>query len=1756
LEAAVNRFRVAYLLVFALLASMTVALSASASHAMPAAPVAGNRSVHVRPAAGRTRRTGRSSVIGAATGLQPAPGQYFPARVRVVSGVDIAAGATSTVTVTGSGGIPATGVSGVAINVAADGTGGAGGLTLYPSDLSAAPAVTGVQYRNGVWVDQLIMLRTGANGQVKFKNGGTVPVRIYADVLGYDVSSAPATTGSTYVPLNTARILNNASVAANGTYGFAPLGQGGVPATGVTAVVFSLIAKGAAAGKVRVYPSGTTQPADVELDYQPNVFGSNLVIAPVGSDGKVVISNTGTVAAGVYADVEGYFASPAAATTGASVNLVTPSRIVASTGIAAGGTLSLAPLGKGGIPASGVTSAALDLTVTSTGSGAIRAYPSDQTSAPGDSLEFVAGGSYSQYLAVRLGADGKVVIKDPGAAAVTITVDVFGYFAAPGPPSPPPGVSATAGDSMATVGWQEPADGGSAITGYKVTASPGGTTATAAAGQLQAAVTGLTDGTRYTFTVTATNAIGTSPPSSPSDPIFPSAPKPPDPPFITNVTSRDSAVDVSWSPPDTGTAELTGYVITVTPGGTTVNEPPSATDAIVTGLTNATAYRFTVTAVDANGNSPASPNSTPVSPRPADPPSAPANLIPVPQNGQLQLAWSAPPDGGSPITGYKVTVTPGPITVSTDGGTTIATVTGLTNGTAYTASVVAINKAGTSTATTAAAVKPLASIAPGPPTNLTANATAAGQVALQWAPPFDPGTATITSYTVTAGPGAKTVASDTCSGSPLVCTATMTGLSSTTAYTFAVTATSSAGTGPASSATDAVTPNVVVKQAPVILSAASVATLKYVRVDGTLVFAQPPAQVTGLVSGNLVMVDPTPLAPMGFLGRVHAVSTQGGFVVVTTTKASLDDVFSTHDTSLDLPVNAAATHLVNAAPGVSLSVPTEHGHPLAAGRTAGPADSPIQWTNGALVIKLEKDLIEGESEEGEKTDVTSGPVAKESGTITVKPIVHAHFSGTGSLSFTIGGSVTGDVAGEFGVHLGVTKSIYLGTIPGPEVNIEVPVPDGAVPIPSKVAFPLYMVFNSDGSVGVSFDANFNQTMAAKCTVILYGSGTPGCASADQNNGGSGAPTIGSSVYGKMNITAGVQIGATLQIAFVAGPQVTLTPDLKFTADTTANPWWDLFVEGHIGVSVTTGAAFGDPTTIYEVDDILNQKLIDLDNSGGPWSGLTITPSVVQESAGQPFTFTAGTPAGQVSSASVTWKVLTSVGTIDKNGTFVSPTNGVAVIEADYNGLTARAGVVIGDVFGGLQFDRDTRGVVLGAVASWKPPTDGTAPSLYDVTAQPADGSTAGESVQAPAPATHVRLPNLTAGVSYILTLYADSPNGDQEVTTTQVVPLDPLPGILSGTSFHGDIALNPETGKPDSTGTAGLGGAALSANGVYAFYYTEGRSNLAPVSVYNPADEDLYLVRQNLATGLTDVASIGLSGSPVPVAEYVYVGGKSGTLKVAPSGNAVSFAAVLPDGTTAEYVHDMVAGTTSVVTGISNLTADVPFGLSNIGTIGYQVGNVTGVSHVYLQATGGSPKQIDTCTTNACGAYPSMSGDGNLVAYEKDAPGVAGATTNTVSIYNASTGQTSTLSQPADNIGLPVLSTDGTSMAVQFFHGDPTTAGCTVAGVAITPVPATQITTAQLVTQFGCAGPTDSDPSALSDNGKVALTTYDETATPLNYWFDVASQGSDLVVPTLGTTTTAATIDIAYDGSLVLYTLGLINSSRSWYPGVYEWRPA
>jgi hypothetical protein len=144
-------------------------------------------------------------------------------------------------------------------------------------------------------------------------------------------------------------------------------------------------------------------------------------------------------------------------------------------------------------------------------------------------------------------------------------------------PSAPTIGTATAGDTSATVTWTAPtSNGGSAITGYTITSSPGGITGTAAAGATSGTVNGLTNGTAYTFTVHANNSVGASAESAASNSVTPIAV---DWPRI-RTSDKSTTVSESGTGPYTVTG-TTGTTVTTEAGAILTKSIPANGDGYV-----------------------------------------------------------------------------------------------------------------------------------------------------------------------------------------------------------------------------------------------------------------------------------------------------------------------------------------------------------------------------------------------------------------------------------------------------------------------------------------------------------------------------------------------------------------------------------------------------------------------------------------------------------------------------------------------------------------------------------------------------------------------------------------------------------------------------------------------------------------------------------------------------------------------------------------------------------------------------------------------------------------------------------------------------------------------------------------------------------------------------------------------------------------------------------------------------------------------
>jgi hypothetical protein len=195
--------------------------------------------------------------------------------------------------------------------------------------------------------------------------------------------------------------------------------------------------------------------------------------------------------------------------------------------------------------------------------------------------------------------------------------------AVPVAPAAPARPSVAAGNASVSVSWSAPNDNGSPIISYSViaTGGPGGPVILRTGTPATTATVGsLTNGTSYTFTVSAENAVGLGPASPASSAVIPLTV--PGAPTAVAAIAGDGSALVSWSPPtDAGGSPVTSYTLTARPLLGSAAPPPITVDASVTaitvaGLTNGSGYTFTVTATNSSGKGLPSTPSNIVTPAP------------------------------------------------------------------------------------------------------------------------------------------------------------------------------------------------------------------------------------------------------------------------------------------------------------------------------------------------------------------------------------------------------------------------------------------------------------------------------------------------------------------------------------------------------------------------------------------------------------------------------------------------------------------------------------------------------------------------------------------------------------------------------------------------------------------------------------------------------------------------------------------------------------------------------------------------------------------------------------------------------------------------------------------------------------------------------------------------------------------------------------------------------------------------------------
>jgi len=332
-------------------------------------------------------------------------------------------------------------------------------------------------------------------------------------------------------------------------------------------------------------------------------------------------------------------------------------------------------------------------------------------------------------------------------------------------------------------------------------------------------VNGLVPGMTYALKACTSNVYAASPACTTTSYTVPLAI--PSAPVVTTKPS-DSTIDVSWPTPPNNGSVITGYTVTVSPGGGTgcTSLGASATSCQLTGLTNGTNYTIEVQVnYTLNGVAGVTKVATTVTDTPFVTPDVPQAPTAVAKGSEAATVTYTPTnDNGTPVSSYTFyaydvngnIISPN-LTCTAVAPATSCDVTGLTEGTTYKFGVVA-NFQGQSGGFTSTAMSPLSNpvtptgviYPPDAPTNVTATGDD-HSAQVSWTAPANDGGSPVTGYTVTAYDSNGNVVGS-CTATAPTTTCLVEGLALGQSYTFTVVATNSAGDSTPSDASSPVQP--------------------------------------------------------------------------------------------------------------------------------------------------------------------------------------------------------------------------------------------------------------------------------------------------------------------------------------------------------------------------------------------------------------------------------------------------------------------------------------------------------------------------------------------------------------------------------------------------------------------------------------------------------------------------------------------------------------------------------------------------------------------------------------------------------------------------------------------------------------------------------------------------------------------------------------------------------------------------------------
>jgi subtilisin family serine protease len=339
--------------------------------------------------------------------------------------------------VTARGGVPASGVRAVVMNVTVTNPTIASHVTVWPGSASA-PNASNLNFVAGQTRPNLVTVGVSASGKVNFRLDNGL-AHLIADVVGYyGDGTGGGASGARYAPQSPYRILDSRI----GTGGFASPWNPGVTRdltlTGVpndaSAVVLNVTATNpTAATFATLWPSGLARPNPASnLNVVPGQTAPNLAIVGIGANRKVSLYNDAG-STDFVVDVVGWYGGAGA--TKLFTPAATPARLLDSrygnafsTPWGPNQTRQLQIAGNGPVP-NDATAVVMNVTVTNpTVAGFATMYPSGGTRPdPASNLNFVPGETVPNLVMVKTGPDGKVSFYNL-AGTTDMIADVVGWF--------------------------------------------------------------------------------------------------------------------------------------------------------------------------------------------------------------------------------------------------------------------------------------------------------------------------------------------------------------------------------------------------------------------------------------------------------------------------------------------------------------------------------------------------------------------------------------------------------------------------------------------------------------------------------------------------------------------------------------------------------------------------------------------------------------------------------------------------------------------------------------------------------------------------------------------------------------------------------------------------------------------------------------------------------------------------------------------------------------------------------------------------------------------------------------------------------------------------------------------------------------------------------------------------------------------------------------------------------------------------------